>query len=235
MRYYPVFLDISGKPCAVVGGGAVAERKARGLLAAGARVTVISPVLTVGLERLAEKGEVGHVGRALRPGDLKGASLVVGASSSKAANMAAFEEAQRLGIPANTADDPGLCTFIVPSVIERGGLTVAISTSAKAPALARRLREELEGVIGPEYETVVEVMGAARKHLLKTPMGRVRKEKIMKALAASNLPALAASGDRAGINGLLTGLLGPGVTLSKLGVRLTGARKTGGKGTKATK
>jgi len=227
----------------------VAERKARGLLAAGARVTVISPALTKGLKRLAEKGEVRHVGRAFRPGDLEGAGLVVAASGSKAANRAAFEEARRLGIPANTADDPGLCTFIVPSVIERGELTVAISTSAKAPALARRLREELEGVIGPEYAAVVEIIGAARRHLLKTPAGRVRNRRVINALAASNLPALVKAGDRAGINALLAGLIGPGVTLSRLGVRLAGTGKAGGakktspggrggrgdKGTKATK
>lgn len=220
MRYYPVFLDIKNKPCVVVGGGKVAERKVLQLLSSGAVVTVISPTLTIGLSKLKNEKKINHTRRGYRAGDLAGAQLVVAASGAKSANRAAFDEATSLGVQVNTVDDPERCSFIVPSVINRGGLTIAISTAGKAPAMAKALRRELEKSVGPEYAVAVEIIGAVRKHLLKKGADRDKKERVINTLASSDIPRLVSENSRAGINGLLAGLLGEGFTLSKLGIKL---------------
>jgi len=219
MRYYPAFLDLNGRPCVVVGGGAVAERKAAGLLKAGARVTVISPRLTAALARLASDKAIAVVKRAYRAGDLAGAFLAVSAAGSREVNRAVAGEAASTGVLVNSVDDPESCSFIVPSVVERGDLAIAVSTSGAAPALSRRLREELEAAYGPEYSCVVEIVGAVRRKLLKTEMSRVNKDRALAMLASSDLPLLVREGSRTGINRLLTSILGPGMTLSRLGVR----------------
>ncbi|MBI5888495.1 MAG: bifunctional precorrin-2 dehydrogenase/sirohydrochlorin ferrochelatase [Deltaproteobacteria bacterium] len=214
MRYYPVFLDIRGKRCAVVGGGKVAERKALGLLSAGALVSVISPRLTVRLKGLALAGKVEHISRRFEKGCLKGAAIVIAASDSKDVNAAVFKEAARRGIPVNTVDDPALCSFIVPSAIERGDLTIAISTGGKAPALAKRVREYLEKIIGMEYALFTEIIGAARNNLLKRGVNRVKKERVINALIDSPLLDLIRANDRTKIDALLKNLLGEGFSSS---------------------
>jgi precorrin-2 dehydrogenase/sirohydrochlorin ferrochelatase len=220
MRYYPAFLDLNGKSCVVIGGGAVAERKVRGLIKACAAVTVVSPVLTTGLKALASKKAIAHKKRRYRDGDLSGASLVVSATGSREVNRKVVLDARRAGVLLNSVDDPPNCSFIVPSVVERGGLVIAVSTTGAAPALSRRLRVELEETYGPEYGCMVEIMGAVRRKLLKMEMSRVNKEKVLSRLASSDLAMLIRKGARPEINRLMTSLLGPGMTLSRLGVRL---------------
>ena len=220
MRYYPVFLDIKNRPCLVVGGGLVAERKALGLLAAGALVTVVSPRTTKTLGELAKKGRLKHHRGRFKPGSLKGFFLAIAATDSSAVNMAVWTEAEALGLPVNVVDDPAHCSFIMPSVVDRGALTVAISTSGKSPLLARRLREELEKIIGTEYETLVEILGAVRKKLLKTGLSRDKKESIIKDLVASPLPGLIRAGNTRGINEALRDRLGKGYALSRLGIKI---------------
>lgn len=224
MRYYPVFLDIKGRSAVVIGGGAVAERKVSGLLAAGAAVTVISPKAVRGLELLAEKKRITLVKKAYREGaiEAEGAFLVVCAASSKAANMAGAKEARARGLLLNVVDAPEECGFIVPSVIDRGSLVVAISTSGKSPALAKRLREGLEEAIGPEYGTFADLLGAVRKKLLKIKMNNVKKERVFKELVHSPIPAWIKDEDEKEINGFLRSLLGPGFTLRALGIVLKG-------------
>lgn len=219
MRYYPIFLDMAGRMCVVVGGGQVAERKVLSLIEAGADVTVVSPGLTKALTALVRSGRVSAVKRAFREGDLRGAALAVAASDSKAVNARVYESASGEGVLVNTVDDPARCDFIVPSVIDRGSLVVAVSTGGMAPGMAKALRKTLEKTIGPEYAAAVEIVGAARRHLLKTGAGRVKKERVINALA-EQLPDLVRSGSRSGINALLTEHLGRGQTLSRLGVRL---------------
>jgi len=222
MRYYPVFLDIKGKSAVVIGGGAVAGRKVTGLLAAGASVTVISPRAVKGLEALAREKRIRLVKKAYRNGDLEGAYLVVCAASSKAANEAAAMEARARGLLLNVVDAPDECGFIVPSVIDRGSLIIAVSTSGKSPALAKRLREGLEDVIGEEWETFVDLLGAVRKKLLKSRMNNVKKERVFKELVHSPLPGWIKGGDEKEINGFLRRLLGPGFTLRALGIEFKG-------------
>ena len=167
MRIYPGFLDIKHRSAVVLGGGAVAERKVAGLLAAGAAVTVISPRAVRALELLAGKKQIKLVKKAYWEGALEGAFFVVCAASSKGVNEAGAREARARGLLLNVVDAPEECGFIVPSVVDRGSLVVAISTSGKSPALAKRLREGLADVIGGGDETFGDLLGSGGKKVLK--------------------------------------------------------------------
>lgn len=228
MRYYPVCLDITGRPCTVVGGGAVAERKVDGLLRSGASVRVISPRVTKGLASLAKDKRVTLVRRGYRGGDLGGSVLVVCASGSEAVNAAAGREARGLNIPVNVVDDPEKCSFIIPSVVDRGGLVISISTSGKSPLLAKSLRIRLEEEIGPEYGPFVDLLGAVRTRLLKKGIDSAKKEKLLAAIIASPVRGWLAGGERSKVNGFLKGLLGAGYTLGGLGIRLAPKDAAGG-------
>lgn len=184
MRYYPIFLDIAGRPCVVVGGGRVAERKALSLASAGAKVTVISPAFTEELKKIARKEGIRLIRRNYKTGDLKGAYLAIAASASKAVNKRVHNEAAERNVLINVVDSPEDCSFIVPSVVERGALVIAISTSGKAPALAKAIRQELEKMIGPEHEAFLEIISKVRTKL-KTGGKKAEIEKTVKALVAS--------------------------------------------------
>lgn len=225
MRYYPVFLDLMGKTCVVVGGGAVAARKVEGLLAAGASVTVISPKAGVGVNALAKAGAVTLIKRRYRRGDLKAAFLVISATDLAAVNKAVFEEASSLNILVNCVDGPQLCGFIVPAVVDRGELVIAVSTSGRYPALSARIRREIEAVYGHEYGLFLEILGGVRRKILKSSMKRDKKERVINelaTLATSPILSWIKDNDTAAINGFLRRLLGAGYTLRGLGVRLDG-------------
>lgn len=144
MKYYPVFLDLKGRRCVVVGGGPVAEGKVQGLREAGARVVVISPTATDPLARWAREGEVEWLARPYRRGDLEGAFLAIAATDDPETNRAVAEEAFARGVLVNVVDTPDLCLFIAPAVVRRGPVTVAVSTGGLSPALARRIRRSME-------------------------------------------------------------------------------------------
>lgn len=226
MRYYPVFLDIKGRPATVVGGGTVAERKVESLLLAGASVRVISPRATKRLEALADEGKITILKRKYTLGDLKGSFVAISASDSKEVNYAVFEEAKAANILINAVDDPEHCNFIVPSIVDRGGLIIAISTSGKSPLLAKTIRQDLESYIGREYETFIEILGAARKKLLKSSINHDKKERVIKELVSSPIPVWLKEGRLKEINGLLKSLLGEGYSLSRLGIKITEQKTT---------
>ena len=163
---YPVTLDVEGRLCIVLGGGEVAEHKAHGLLEAGARVRVVAPDLTAGLEELARGGAIEAVRRTYANGDLEGAFVAVAATDDPETNASAYEEAEDRGVLMNAVDDVAHCHFAAPSVVRRGDLVLAISTAGKAPALAKRLREELSERFGPEWGTLVDVLAEARREAL---------------------------------------------------------------------
>lgn len=139
---YPVYLDLEGKPCLVVGGGTVATRKVGGLLRAGARVTVVAPEVTREIEGLAGKGALELCRRAFRPGDVEGRWLVFCATGEPAVNRSVFQACEAARIPANVADDPPHCRFHVPARWAGGKLQIAVSTSGGAPALGARIARE---------------------------------------------------------------------------------------------
>jgi precorrin-2 dehydrogenase/sirohydrochlorin ferrochelatase len=156
---YPIFLDLSGRRCVVVGGGEVASRKARKLLQAKAEVVVISPEVMPELESVAV--EVRR--RPYEVGDLEGAYLAFAATDSREANAAVAREAKERDLPINVADRPSDGDFALPSTLRRGRLQVAVSTGGASPALARRIKDELEEAFVPEWAGLVEGLHAARR------------------------------------------------------------------------
>jgi siroheme synthase-like protein len=165
MGSYPVVLDLGGRPVLVVGGGAVAERKVEGLLAAGAAVTVVSPRVTQPLARLFDEGRISVRFRAYRPADLRGWTLVLAATDDRALNAAVAAGARKRRIWVNAADDPEHCDFILPSVLRRGSLLVSVTTGGRSPALARVVREELERLFGSDYALLTDLAGDVRREL----------------------------------------------------------------------
>lgn len=177
--YYPVFLDLSGRLCVVIGGGAVARRKVEGLLACGAAVRVIAPEADPALEELAARGALERVRRAYEPGDLAGAFLAVAATGDPEANRRVFLEARARGVPLNAVDDPDHGDVVLPAVVRRGDLTLAVSTGGRSPALARRLRERLEAEFGPEYGLWLDLLGRVRAGLRARVADPRRREEIL--------------------------------------------------------
>lgn len=168
MSGYPIVLtNLAGQRCVVVGGGAVAARKAQALVDAGARPVVIGPELGAEVESMVAAGQVQAERREYRPGDLAGAALAIAATGDRQVNVAIAEEARQRGVLVNVVDDPALCTFIVPAVVRRGDLLVAISTGGQSPAFARRLREMLEEAIDPAYGELLALLGRLRPQVLQ--------------------------------------------------------------------
>jgi precorrin-2 dehydrogenase/sirohydrochlorin ferrochelatase len=163
--YYPVFLDLAARPCLVVGGGPVAEGKVEGLLAAGARVTVVSPTVTARLAGWAAEGRVTHLARAYRAEDLDGPQVAFAATDDAAVTRAVAADGRARSVWVNAADEPARCDFILPSVMRRGRLVVAVSTGGASPAAARAIREELEGYLTEEHAALVELAAEARADL----------------------------------------------------------------------
>lgn len=220
MRHYPVFLDLSGQPCTVIGGGEVAERKVASLLEVGARVTVISPTLTSPLASLAETHEIMHHARPYRHGDLAGAALAFDGTDDESIHAEIAAEAAQARVWLNVVDRPRFCSFIVPAVLSRGPVSVAMSTAGTSPALARHLRRELEEVIGPEYGMAAMILGKLRA--LEPPLreGQEARAQVFTALVQSPLLAALRAQDARAVNSILEEIVGGGITLARLGLSL---------------
>jgi siroheme synthase-like protein len=165
MRYYPVFLDIAGRPAVVIGGGEVALRKVEGLLDAGAQVTLVSPALHPGLKALVAAGRVRHIAREYRPGDLDGQVLAIVGTDDPAVNAAVASAGKQRGVWVNAVDDPANCDFIMPSIVQRGNIILAVSSSAGSPAMARKLREDLEEFLTEDYALMLDLVARVRQEL----------------------------------------------------------------------
>jgi len=165
MGYLSICVDMSGRRCLIIGGGAVAERKVATLLELGARVEIVSPRLTPDLERWGRDGSICCRKRLYRGGDLLGKEFVFVATSDAALNRSVAAAAQSLKIWVNAADDPDNCDFILPSIMRRGALIVAVSTGGGSPALARLIREELEDHLSEDYGTMLECAAGVRREL----------------------------------------------------------------------
>ena len=163
--YYPVYLNLAGRSCVVFGGGIVAEGKLPRLVETGARVTVVSPEVTPTIKSLASRGTVHWTPREYQAGDLEGAYLGIAATDDRSVNRLIAQEAERQGVLLNVVDDPELCGFIAPSVVERGPVTLAISTGGASPALARKLRESLANDPALEWADLAPALSRARKEV----------------------------------------------------------------------
>lgn len=167
MAHYPVFLDLRKRSCVVIGGCGMAEEKVKGLLAAGADVTVIASDLTPGLGEKARDGEINWIDRGYRRGDLRLAFLAIVVGQPARVVDAAWEEGRERKVLVNTLDDVPHCTFIAPAVVQRGDLSIAISTGGKAPVLAVRLRQLLEKLVGEEHARFLALAGTVRTALAR--------------------------------------------------------------------
>ncbi len=216
MRYLPVFLKLDGEACLVIGGGRVAERKVHALLEAEACVTVVSPELTPGLSAMSDRGAINYIRRRYQPGDLQGAVLAYVAVSDRELGAKIAAEARRRAIPINVADAPELCSFIAPSVLRRGDLRIAVSTSGASPTVARTIRQQLEARYGPEYALALEILRAARRFVrARDPDPRSRARKLG-SLAESGLVDCLARADWAHAERIVVDHIGAG--LIELGI-----------------
>lgn len=166
MGFFPVSLQLAHRPCTVVGGGEVAYRKVGSLLACRAEVRVISQRLTAELNSLYQAGALTWLAREYRKGDLVGSFLVIAATDDEAVQAMIHTEAEQDNLLLNVADKPKWCNVILPAVVRRGDLTIAISTGGASPALASKIRRDLEAKIGVEYEALTQLLAALRPLIL---------------------------------------------------------------------
>ena len=193
--YYPVFLDVYGKRCVVVGGGAVALRKVKALLEHGAMVEVVSPYLCPELNELATADIIKRRPKEYEPQDIKDAFLVIAATDEEATNREVADEANRRRILVNAVDQPDFSDFIVPSYFRRGALTIAISTNGTSPALARKIRTNLEQSFSEEYAHLIDMIREVRSELKERAIN-IDGESWQKALDLDLLIRLQQSGRR---------------------------------------
>lgn len=195
MGYYPILINLEGQRAVVIGGGRVAERKIETLLEHGATVHVIAKELTPKLLNYVSAEKISHLSPDFEDRHLSGAFLVVAATDDAALNRRVSEVARKKGLLVNAVDQPSDCNFIVPSILRRGDLVVSVSTSGKSPALARRIREKLEGIFGREYESLLILMGRLRKEILSRGLSSDHNRELFQELVDSDILAQIKEGD----------------------------------------
>lgn len=211
MRYYPVLLDVENKKALVVGGGQVAQRKAESLLEQGARVYVVSQEVTPELENLIKDGKVVYLGKQFEEAQLEGIFLIIAATDDHYTNQKISRSARKRGILVNAVDQPEDCDFIIPSVLNRGDLVIAVSTSGKSPALSKRIRRELEGQFGREYASFLKLMGRVRSKVLSKRLSQKENSRIFHELVNSGMLRAIANQDRETVKSILEAVLPPDV------------------------
>ena len=211
MAHLPIFMDLKDRTCVVIGGGPIAERKVDALRRAGATIVVISPTVTSTLDGYAQTGVIIHRRRVYQPGDLDGVALAFEATGDLAAARMVADEAQTAGIPINVADTPDLCTFIMPAMMRRGALQIAIATGGASPALARSIREQLEDQYGPEYELMIDLIAAARGWLKANVANIDERTQKLTALARSALCYALRQGNLAAVECTIRDVIGAGL------------------------
>ena len=206
--YYPVYIEMRDQPCVVIGGGKIAEGKVDGLLAAAAHVTVISPGLTQHLRELVNQDKVRYLARTYQPGDLSGAFMVICATDRADINHQVWQETTANHQLVNVVDDTPRCNFIAPSILRKGDLTIAISTSGKAPALAVRLKERLQHDLGPEYERFLELAGELREPLARHIPDFEARKALWYELVDSEILEVLANGDETSAREIISRVVG---------------------------
>jgi len=210
-------LNLKNKKCVIVGGGEVALRKVNILLNAGAKVVVISPQVVPELKALADKGKIGYILREYKKGDLDGATIVIATTNHKEVNEKIVKESREKGIWINVADDPELCDFILPAIVCRDSLLIAISTSGKSPSLAKKIREELEEQFGDEYAIFLDLMEKLREKRLKEKKGLKENRQWFTNLVNSPILDMIKRGEMEKVNIFLKENLGDKYSLENIG------------------
>jgi precorrin-2 dehydrogenase/sirohydrochlorin ferrochelatase len=195
MRYYPIFLDIAGKPVIVIGGGNIAHVKVVGLLKAGAEVTVVSPELNAEMAALSAQGRFRHFERDYEPGDLEGYTLAFVATDDRSVNSTVADEGKARKVWVNAVDDPPYCDFIMPGIAQKGDLIIAISTSGRSPAMARKMREEIEDFLTDDWAAMLELAAEVRAELRE--QGKLIDAEIWNKALDAELKKLLAEGKQA--------------------------------------
>jgi siroheme synthase-like protein len=173
---FPLFLKLDGKRCLVVGAGLIGLEKVESLLRCGASIRVVAPLAVARVQELSSGGEIEWLARRYEPADVTGCDLVIAATNDREVNRAIFEEASRRSILCNTADDPPLCDFFFASIVQRGELQIAISTAGQSPALAQRLRREIDAQLPEDLGPWLDELGKLRREVLEAmPAGAERK------------------------------------------------------------
>ena len=216
MRYYPIFLKVENRLCLVVGGGEVGARKVKTLISCGASVVLVSPEVVEWLEEKIEEGVVHLVGNHYEEKHLEGCCLVIAATDDLELNNRIAKDAEMRGLLCNVVDYPQEGNFILPALIQRGALTLAISTSGKSPALARQIREDLEQRFGEEYADFLEIMGAVRSRLLRESQDSLTNKEKFDSLVKSELLELVRRRDFAAVDSILQEVLGSNYALKEL-------------------
>lgn len=216
MKYYPVNLDIRNRKCLVVGGGAVGTRKVMTLLDCGAKVTVVSTDVAEKLQELSDSDIIKLEKRPFQVSDLDEMILVMGATDNQEINREIYSEAERLGILCNIADRPEDCNFILPAIVNRGDLIIAISTSGKSPAFAKKMRKDLEKEFGTEYAEFLKLMGEIRNKLLSEDHEPEAHKHLFEQLIKRDLVKMIKDRDIAAVNSLLFEILGEGYIFDEL-------------------
>jgi len=184
MSLFPIFLKLTARPCIVIGAGTLAESKIESLQTASASITVVAPAATPRIAAMASSGEITWHQRSYISGDLTGNFLAVAATNDPAVNRAVFAEAQSAGILINAVDDPPFCDFYFPSVVRRGDLQIAISTSGQSPALAQRLRKEINDLLPLDTGDWLAELGSLRREVLeREPLNDSRRQLLHKLAA----------------------------------------------------
>lgn len=220
MRYYPIFLDLHARRCLVIGGGTVAERKVGALLQAGGLVTVISPTLTAQLQSWSARGEITTLLRPYRPGDIAGFAIAFAATNDEDLHQRLAEEARAANVWLNVVDRPAWCSFIVPALVSQGDLTVAISTGGTSPAMAKKIREDLELQFGPEYALTLTLLAGVREMVANAKVPPAERQRLFTALAASPLLEYVRERKVEQVDAVLRQTVGPHCTCATLGVTL---------------
>lgn len=192
---FPAFLKLDNKKCVVVGGGKVAERKLEYLSRIGANIVLISPIISERVQSMVDSGALTWINRNYHEGDIKGASLVFVTTDDSKTNRLISNEASNSGILVNVADKPDECDFIYPSIVKRGDLTIAISTGGKSPAMSKKVREQIEACVGPEYEEYLELAGDLRKKI-QTKYGSTEGTKAFEKFFSSGILELLSENKR---------------------------------------
>ena len=216
MSYYPVFLELDGKIALVVGGGKVAQRKVETLLECGASISIVSKELTHELKQLIEDSEVRFLGEELKDEFFDDAFIVIAATDDKDLNHNVSERARDRGLLVNAVDQPADCNFIVPSIVKKGDLLIAISTSGKSPALSKKIRKRLEVQFGNEYETFLNLMGRLRKEILAMGLAQEENSRIFHEVVDGGIMEALARGDREEVESTLAKILPKHVNIRKV-------------------